>query len=245
MAYSLDVANDTISNMGYKGIANGDDLASFLDDPPTQSVQGVGDPILEFDKDEMVRLCRVHEEEVGIMYPVLDIHSVIAHAKTLSNYLDTVRNQRSTELINDERTLQLKMVMCSALVVEEHAHSERATRLYDSMDAVINGKLMSEPANIPSLPLLALAAGYRFMSADEVGAWRVIGQVARLCIETGAHRAVTLAKIENESDRRNALNTFWTSYILDRRWAFGTGLPFVVQDEEIDPDLPFPVSLDT
>ncbi len=38
------------------------------------------------------------------------------------------------------------------------------------------------------------------------------------------------------------INSFWSAYVLDRRWAFGTGLPYVVQDEEIDPDLPMPVS---
>ena len=34
---------------------------------------------------------------------------------------------------------------------------------------------------------------------------------------------------------------FWTIYSLDRRWSLGTGLPFVIQDEDIDPNLPEPV----
>jgi hypothetical protein len=241
MAYNLDVANNTISNMGYTVIGEG------VEQQPQQSLEdgpppGVADPLLEFDKDEMVRLCRLHEEEVGIMYPVLDIQAVISHAKSLASFIESLRNQRPLEALNDEKTLQLKMVMCCALVAEEHGHSDKAVRLFESMEAIVNRKLMSDASSVTNLPVLALLAGYRFLSNDEVLAWRVIGQVARLCLELGIHRSMGLMKIKNEQERKNALNSFWTAYILDRRWAFGTGLPYAVQDDEIDPQLPMPVS---
>ena len=242
MAYSLDVANNTISNMGYRGIADGEEVAQPGEDLGMPMVGGPSDPLLEFDKDEMVRLCRLHEEEIGIMYPVLNVQTVINHAKNLATFLETVKNQRPLEMLNDEKTLQLKIVMCCGLVVEEHGHSDKAIRLYESMENVLNRKLMAEAGDTSSLPLLALVAGYRFLSNDEVLAWRVMGQVARLCLELGIHQRMGLMKIQNEEERRNALISFWTAYVLDRRWAFGTGLPFVVQDEEIDPQLPFPVS---
>ncbi|KPM34139.1 hypothetical protein AK830_g12432, partial [Neonectria ditissima] len=240
MAFSLDVANNTISNMGYRGISDGDENGHPVEEMGIQMMNRPADPILEFDKDEMVRLCRLHEEEIGIMYPVLNVQTVITHAKGLASFLDTIRHQNPTELINDEKTLQLKIVMCCGLVVEEHGHSDKAIRLYESMEMVLNRKLMAEPADVSSLPLLALVAGYRFLSNDEVLAWRVMGQVARLCLELGIHQRTGLVKIQDEHERKNALNSFWSAYILDRRWAFGTGLPYVVQDEEIDADLPFP-----
>ncbi|KAK7424761.1 hypothetical protein QQX98_000344 [Neonectria punicea] len=240
MAFSLDVANNTISNMGYRGISDGDENGHPVDEMGVQMMNRPVDPILEFDKDEMVRLCRLHEEEIGIMYPVLNVQTVISHAKGLASFLDTIRHQNPMELMNDEKTLQLKIVMCCALVVEEHGHSDKAIRLYDSMETVLNRKLMAEPADVSSLPLLALVAGYRFLSNDEVLAWRVMGQVARLCLELGIHQRMGLVKIQDEDERKNALNSFWSAYVLDRRWAFGTGLPYVVQDEEIDADLPFP-----
>lgn len=246
MAYSLDVANNTISNMGYEGIGEGSETPmppAFKDlSVPVGEATGMNDPLVEFDKDEMVRLCRLHEEEVGIMYPVLDIQSVISHAKSLSSFIESLRNQRPLENINDEKTLQLKMVMCCALVVEEHSHSEKAVRLYESMESVVNRKLMADTSTVSSLPLLALLAGYRFLSNDEILAWRVMGQVTRLCLELGIHRYNGLMKIKNEQERKNALNSFWSAYVLDRRWAFGTGLPYVVQDSDIDPQLPLPVS---
>lgn len=240
MAFSLDVAKETISSMGWKPTEEGDDNAP----PPIGHISSsisaqMSEPLLEFDKDEMVRLCRVHEEEIGIMYPVLNIQSVIAHVKNVSLYL---RNQRPTEPLNDLQTLQLKAIMCCALVVEGHGHSDKAVRIYESMENVINRKLMSDVVEVSDLPLLALVAGYRFLSNEEVLAWRVMGQVVRLCMELGIHQKRGLMMIQNETERKNALNSFWSAYVLDRRWAFGTGLPYAIQDDEIDPTLPMPVS---
>ncbi|UNI22725.1 hypothetical protein JDV02_008587 [Purpureocillium takamizusanense] len=241
MAFSLDVANTTISNMGYRGIDEADDQDQQSSDVTMQMGSAPYDPLFEFDKDEMVRLCRFHEDEIGIMYPVLNIHTVIAHAKNIAPFLESARNQqRPMETINDEKTLQLKMVMCCALVVENHGHSDKASRLYNSMDAIVNRKLMADVSDMANLPLLCLLAGYRFLSSDEVLAWRVVGQVVRLCVELGIHQKRGLMKIQDESERKNALNSFWSAYVLDRRWGFATGLPFTLQDDDIDPQLPFP-----
>ncbi|KAH7319687.1 hypothetical protein B0I35DRAFT_450800 [Stachybotrys elegans] len=239
-AFNLNVANSTITTMGYKVANDGDENGQGSDEADVQVASESHDPLLDFDKDEMVRLCRLHEEEIGIMYPVIGIQTVIAHAKNLASYLSTVRNQRPLKSINDEKTLQLKMVMCCALVVEGHGQSDKAAQLYASMETVVNRMLMSDVSDVSNLPLLALLAGYRFLSNDEILAWRVIGQVARLCLELGIHQRMGLMAIQDESKRKNALNSFWTAYILDRRWAFGTGLPFVVQDADIDPHLPIP-----
>lgn len=243
-AFNLDVANNTIANMGYKPVQGGNDEPnppSQPNDIGTLGFSGSQDPLLDYDKDEILRLCRVHEQEVGIMFPVLDIASVISHAKSLHSFFESINGQRHLHAINDDKTLQLKIVMCNAHVVEENGHSQKAMRLYESMENVLNRKLMADESDIASLPLLALLGGYRFLSNDEVLGWRVIGQVARLCMEAGIHQRMGLMKIENEQERKDALTTFWTAYILDRRWAFGTGLPFVVQDEEIDTLLPMPV----
>lgn len=227
--------------MGWKTTEEGDDNEPLQNSHISSSVSAqLPDPLLEFDKDEMVRLCRVHEDEIGIMYPVINIQTVIAHVKNISLYL---RSQRPTEPLNDLETLQLKAIMCCALVVEAHGHCEKAVRLYESMENNINRKLMSDGLEVSDLPLLALVAGYRFLSNEEVLAWRVMGQVVRLCMELGIHQKRGLMMIQNETERKNALNSFWSAYVLDRRWAFGTGLPYAIQDDEIDPTLPMPVSL--
>lgn len=243
MAYSLDIANNTIHNMGYKATEDGDEpQAASAEETPIRSlpVDKAPDPLWDFGKDEMVRLCRLHEEEAGIMYPVAKIQSVIEHAWNLSSYMDQQRKTGAIVSLNDDKTLLLKMVMCCAIVVEDHGPSERAAKLFESAEDVLNRKLLSDAVDVSSMPLLALLSGYRFLSGDEVLAWRVCGQVVRLCIELGIHQRTGLMKLQNEEERRSAINSFWAVYVLDRRFAFGTGLPYVVQDEDIDPQLPMP-----
>lgn len=206
------------------------------------------DPLWDFDRDEMIRLCRIHEEEVGIMYPVVNINDVINHAKFITNWMEPARKhslaapEASQDIKTDDiKTLELKIIMCCALVVEEHGYSHKANRLWENMQPTIDRMLMSGPSEVTNMPLLALVGGYRFLANEEVLAWRVMGQVARLCLEMGLHRRDGIAKIESEQDRKNAINTFWSAYVLDRRWSFGTGFPFVVHDDKVDPGLPYPV----
>jgi hypothetical protein len=74
-------------------------------------------------------------------------------------------------------------------------------------------------------------------------AYRVIGFAARMCLELGLHRREALMKsFPNEDQWADVTKIFWTIYSLDRRWSLGTGLPFVIQDEDVDPNLPEPVS---
>jgi hypothetical protein len=66
-----------------------------------------------------------------------------------------------------------------------------------------------------------------------------------MCIEMGLHRRDSLTRLfPNETDYLQAVRSFWVVYALDRRLSFGTGLPFALQDQDIDPALPEPVSHD-
>jgi hypothetical protein len=260
IAFTVDMAKNTLHNMGYSGIPETqEENGAMREDTPSTSPMMMGamvsgplrslpDPLWEFDKDEMVRLCRVHEEEVGIMYPVVKIDTVISHARDIASFFETARKNglappsSQHDAMTNMKTLQLKIIMCCALVVEEHGHSQKAIKVFESIRPIADKMLMSDPSDMVNIPFLALLAGYRFLSNDEILAWRAMGQVARHCLELGLHRREGLAKIVDEQHRKNALVTFWTAYVLDRRWSFGTGLPYVVQDEKIDPYLPYPVS---
>jgi hypothetical protein len=244
------MAKSTLRNMGYSGSEDGGPLpeptphASPTLNPAALHplAQSAPDPIWEFEEGEMLRLCRFYDEEVGMMYPVIGIDSIIQHAKHVAAWMDAARRDGDQgQTISDQKTLALKLVLCCGLIVEEHGHSAKAVRLYDSIQPIVDKMLMSEAADVKTLPFLALVAGYRYLSNDEVLGWRVIGQVARLCIELGLHRREGLEKITDPQTRKNALHTFWSAYILDRRWSFSTGLPFVCHDDKIDPKLPYPV----
>lgn len=72
------------------------------------------------------------------------------------------------------------------------------------------------------------------MSDDDLMAYRVIGLVARMCLEMGLHREEGQVKASaDETELQAAAKLFWAVYTLDRRFAFGTGLPFTFQDDDI------------
>ncbi|KAI1480969.1 hypothetical protein F4774DRAFT_66143 [Daldinia eschscholtzii] len=257
--FNLDVAKNTLHKMGYGNSPDVGDLDGLGQDSPAPSPNLTAqmatpagapsrDPLWEFDKDELVRLCRVHDEEIGIMYPVVKIESVIRHARTLSAWMEAARKNFMVPWsgeeggIKDRNTLLLKIIICCAMQVEEHGNSEKAHRLFLSARPTTDRMLMSDPSDVKNMPILALVAGYYFLANDEILAWRTIGQVARLCFELGLHRRDVIERISDNEERNNAINTFWAAYVLDHRWAFGTGLPFTVPDEEIDPQLPYPDS---
>lgn len=81
---------------------------------------------------------------------------------------------------------------------------------------------------------------YEFHRDNEGTSWRIIGLTARLCIELGLHRSETYEAMQDESERTETILLFWSIYSLDRRWSFGTGMPFALQDADIDPNLPKP-----
>ena len=76
---------------------------------------------------------------------------------------------------------------------------------------------------------------------EETLAWRTIGIVERMSLEKGLHRRETLAQPSIvAAGRDRVLRLFWSIYILDMRWSFGTGMPFSLEDTDIDPWLPEP-----
>lgn len=258
--FSLDVAKNTLQKMGYSNIEEDehDENNTNEETPSTSPVMAplalephasTPDPLWEYDKDELVRLCRVYEEEVGIMYPVIRVETIVQHAKVLGNWMEATRKHRMNggppltqgDAISDHKTVILKLLMCNVLIIGEQVDSDRAVRLFASINPILDRMLMSDAADIANLPLLCLLGTYRFLANEEVLAWRVIGQSFRHCLELGLHRREAILRIADEEDRRNAIHTFWSSYVLDRRWSFGTGLPYVVADDEIDPNLPLPV----
>ncbi|KAK8029677.1 hypothetical protein PG993_010968 [Apiospora rasikravindrae] len=259
--FNLDIARTTLHKLGYSNMDGSTDGGHTVpEDTPAVSPAALVprtmesqtsssrplDPLWEYDQDEMIRLCRVHEEEIGIMYPVIQIESVINHVKFICSWKDAVKKsygqptQGQGENIVDTKSLLLKIVLCIGLVIEAHGTSERATRLFESMRPRLERMLITDPSDVSHLPILALCAGYRFLTNDEILSWRIIGQVARHCIELGLHRRETIMRIKDDTERRDAIHTFWTAYILDRRWSFGTGLPYVLQDGDIDSQLPGP-----
>lgn len=88
---------------------------------------------------------------------------------------------------------------------------------------------------------MSLQSIFYFQMDEETLAWRTIGIVERMSLEKGLHRRETLnhPSIVNVGKDR-VLRLFWSVYVLDMRWSFGTGMPFALEDTDIDPWLPEP-----
>lgn len=67
---------------------------------------------------------------------------------------------------------------------------------------------------------------------------------ARGCMELGLHFQETWQKARGvfpgALEWMWASRLFWCIYVLDRKWSFGTGLPFAIQDSDMDTNLPEP-----
>lgn len=175
-AFSLNIAKNTLQNMGYQtlgdeGITTQDatPIASprSMQPPPTAilSSRPDRDPIWTLSKEEVVRLCRVYEEEMGLMYPIINIEQVIIHGTNLYAFIGAALQ---TGLANpdgpgkgvqDEQSLVLKMVLACATVVEGNGQSEIGYRLFESVREAADRILHSEAIEVKNLPLLVLVVG--------------------------------------------------------------------------------------
>ncbi|OQE36080.1 hypothetical protein PENCOP_c012G08209 [Penicillium coprophilum] len=258
-AFNFDVAKSSLQNMGITPAEDGipDDLTtahvSPAGSPPPSSGQilqtthPTKDPIWSIQREEAMRLCKVYEDEIGIMYPVVDIAKITSQANLLYVFIEAAtrtgfaqRGFPGCDGLHDDNSIIFKLVLATTLVVEGGGQSELGQRLYLDVKPFIESKLW-ESHTIKNIQLFAIVATYHFHTDDDAIAYRLIGLAARMCLEMGLHRRDALVKsFPDEGQRDEITRLFWSVYTLDRRWSFGTGLPFVIQDEDIDPNLPEP-----
>ncbi|KAJ6085906.1 hypothetical protein N7486_010187 [Penicillium sp. IBT 16267x] len=258
-AFNFDVAKSSLQSMGIAPAEDviADDLTTAhvtpAGSPPphisphVSTVHPTKDPLWSIRREETIRLCKVYEEEIGIMYPLVDITTVINQANLLYTFMEAAtrtgfsqRGLPGADGLQDENSILLKLILATTLVVEGGGQSDLGRRLYLSIKPVIESKLW-EPHDIRNIQLFTIVATYHFHTDDDAMAYRLIGLAARMCLEMGFHRREALMKsFPNEDQLNEVIRIFWTVYSLDRRWSLGTGLPFVIQDEDIDPNLPEP-----
>ncbi|KAL4963213.1 transcription factor domain-containing protein [Aspergillus stella-maris] len=257
-AFNFDVARSSLQHMG---IAPGDEViaddlttahATPAASPPhvpamNQPLHPTKDPIWAIRKEEALRLCRVYEEEIGIMYPLVDIEQATQQVNLLYTFMDAAmrtglmhRGRAGTDGLEDDSTNLIKLILAITLIVEGGGQSDLGRRLYLSVKPAIEHKIW-ETLDIRTIQLLGLMATYHFHTDEDALAYRIIGVAARMCLEMGLHRRDALVRsFPDEAQWPEVVKIFWSIYTLDRRWSFGTGLPFVIQDEDIDPNLPEP-----
>ncbi|KAL2430460.1 hypothetical protein ABEF95_008182 [Exophiala dermatitidis] len=250
--YGLDVARSSLQTMGITHNVPEDGMVSRERSRAASPANGLPphptkDPLWLIDIAEVTRLLRVYDDEIGIMYPAVDTQRLLKHATSLYKFiaasLRTGFGQPGlpgADTFDDEETTVLKMVLAITLTVEGHGRSDMGQRFFDAAKPATDLKLVTA-LDIKSVILTVLTATFYFQKDEEAQAWRFIGIAARMCIEMGLHRKDSLLRsFTNEAEYQQAIRIFWTVYALDRRWSFGTGMPFALQDADIDPALPEP-----
>ena len=180
-AFSFDVARSSLQTMGIappemqeEGGYNGDEMiprgSPHQLHAPTASMTSMTvhpnkDPLWKIGKEEAIRLCRVYEEEMGIMYPIIDMERTITQADILFDFTESAARTGLVNralpgpdrLANNDVDI-LKMVLAVALIVEGEGQSDLGRMLYESCREAFEGRL-SGPVEIQGLILLVLVVG--------------------------------------------------------------------------------------
>ncbi|EUC37663.1 hypothetical protein COCCADRAFT_85149 [Bipolaris zeicola 26-R-13] len=260
-AFNVSVARSSLKTMGINPGEEEDDedLLTREETPeesppaanamqPKRSFHADKDPIWALSKSDALRLVHVWRDEVAAMYPILDMDKLMHYTEMLFTFIEAATRsgfmQRAlpgSDAMMDEQISTLKLVLATTLVIEGRGKDPLAEKLFTNVHNMVE-KSLSEPASLHNINLLVLVAMYHFHHDEEGLAWRICGLASRQCLELGLHRRDTYATLyPNPEDQASAIRMFWTIYVLDRRWSFGTGMPFALQDADID-NVPKPPS---
>ncbi|KAH8204140.1 hypothetical protein TruAng_001692 [Truncatella angustata] len=258
--YSLDVAKTSLVQMGLSSsdALQNSSTTSALPSPRALSPEPDGpdsldgvhkpqdDPLLSILPVEITRLIDVWREEVETIYPffergdlAIDIDGILRNLASPEKHLEPRDNGSDSGRTKDLRIL--KTVTAIGITIEAQGKNELGQRLIDSIEYTGSRITRSPGVDLRDLQWLAILSNYYFHCDEDLMAWRTIGSAVRMALEMGLHLKQSLmANYTSPSERALATRTFWCVYALDRRWSFGTGLPFALNDKDLDPELPEP-----
>lgn len=180
-AFNLGVAKANLQSIGITATDDNTEEGVFTQDatpldsprlaplapPPSQHtakpvLHTTKDPMWAINKDEAIRLCHVWHEEMGLMYPVLDIEATIRHATLLYTFMEAAHRTRLVEVsfpgadsISDDQTIILKLVLATALILEGSGKSELGTAMFQSIRPNVEAVLLAS-VNVRGIKMLTL-----------------------------------------------------------------------------------------
>ncbi|KAL3482181.1 hypothetical protein BJX99DRAFT_82768 [Aspergillus californicus] len=202
------------------------------------------DPLGCLGKEEALLLVTVYENNVGLMYPCIDLDSLRSYVDDYYKNGPTPPGMTDQDWFFARDVEVLKVLLATALLAESHGRSERAALLADSVEDRFATRLKIPEVDMKELLILTLLSIFHSYRDDEVISWRLIGMAVRGSMQLGLHRQETWLRtggvFPGELQFTFASRLFWCIYVLDRKWSFGTGLPFAIQDSDMDTNLPEP-----
>lgn len=123
------------------------------------------DPIWSISQEEALRLCHVYEDEMGMMYPIMDMKKAMTYAQKLYRFMEAAhrsglmqQGMPGSDSIDDEDTNILKMMLATALTVESGGRSELGRRLSECVQPATDNSLHGH-INLKGIKLLVLSVG--------------------------------------------------------------------------------------
>lgn len=155
-------------NGGDPGSGMGTESAAESPTQPARSMQIIQrmhedkDPIWTIPREEALRLCRVYEDEMGLMYPLLDIEQVVEYTQRLYGFMDAMRRTGlmqqgfpGADAIDDDDTNILKLVLACALTMEGSGRSELGARIFAYVQPAIDNSLLGS-TSVKGIRLLVM-----------------------------------------------------------------------------------------
>lgn len=163
-AFSFGLAKSSLQQRGIVGVGDGDDDAdgdltqepSPMLSPPSPARDSV-DPLRTIGKAEALRLCRVYEEEMGIMYPVLELEQLLQQVHVLYGH----GAESDGDSLEEGDVHILRLVLACALAAEASGGSELAVRLFESVRVVADNCVWGKP-DVNRIIFLTLVVSYLY-----------------------------------------------------------------------------------
>lgn len=173
-AFSFDLAKSSLQRRGIVERKETTDEGNLTQEPsplasPSAPHRDLGlrkviDPVWSLSKSEALRLCQVYEEEMGIMYPVLELPELLNQVHLLYDTVDhTIASDSQLDgnhTLHREDVYILRLVFACALTAEASGRSEQAIALFDSVREVQDNCVWGPP-EIKSIILLTLVVRRR------------------------------------------------------------------------------------
>lgn len=168
-AFSFDLAKSSLQERGIVERTETGEEGDMTQEPsplaspsaPTVDldIRQTVDPLWALSKTEALRLCRVYEEEMGIMYPVLELSELLHQVDLLYHHVDRAMGSAfqldGTNGLAREDVYILRIVFACALTAEASGRSEQAIALFDSVHDVQDNCVWGPP-EIKSIIFLTL-----------------------------------------------------------------------------------------
>lgn len=162
-AYSIEIGEQSLNRMGIPS----NDPAS-LSTPPSPILAAQQTTALDSsfwqrcNKEEVVRLIDVFDDEVTSVYPCLDTQDLVASAAEIiswgrSREVDQLETPGGGDAsVNDFKNFQMaKVVIATALVLEEHGKNDYSTRMVESAERSVS-RILKPTCHLKDVQLLVI-----------------------------------------------------------------------------------------